>query len=211
MIAKTKGAKKKATPAKAGPDGLRITGKVVLAPLASVQPNTWNPNRMTEFQVESTREGLKENGWLAAYSLLVWGTDEKGIKRNLIIDGEHRWRIARDLGFVEGPMVFLDGVTAKRAKEMTIEFDAKRGRFDDVALRDLIADIGVDDGLAFRLGIDDETFKELMNPRMVLPPGDFSEVSIDAQTDYTCPKCAYQWSGQSGSTKTSKAAAAAAE
>jgi hypothetical protein len=183
------------------PDGVRITGKVVLAPLADVQPNTWNPNRMTEFQIESTRAGLLADGWLAAYALLVWGTDEKGIKRNVIIDGEHRWRIARDLGFVDGPMVFLTGVTARRAKEMTIEFDSKRGRFDEVALRDLLTDIGVDDGLAFRLGIDDEAFAALMNPSPVLPPGDFSEVSVDAQTDYRCPKCSYEWSGQSSGKK----------
>jgi hypothetical protein len=190
---------------KAAPEGVRITGKVEHAPLESVQPNTWNPNRMTEFQVESTRAGLLADGWLAAYALLVWGTDEKGIERNIIIDGEHRWRIARELGFVEGPMVFLEGVTAKRAKEMTIEFDSKRGRFDEVALRDLIAEIGVDDGLAFRLGLDDEAFKALMNPSPILPPGDFSEVNVDAHTDYTCPKCGYEWSGQSSGKKNAEA------
>lgn len=186
-------------------DGIRITGKVVVAPLPSVQPNTWNPNRMTEYQIESTRAGLLADGWLAAYALLVWGTDEKGIARNIIIDGEHRWRIARDLGFTEGPMVFLEGVTAKRAKEMTIEFDAKRGQFDTIALRDLLAEIGVEDGLAFRLGFDDETFAALMNPTPVLPPGDFSEVNVDAQTDYQCPKCGYEWSGQSSGKKNAEA------
>jgi hypothetical protein len=184
-----------AAEAPAAPPGVRITGKVVLAPLESVKPNTWNPNRMTEFQVESTRAGLLSEGWLAAYALLVWGTDEKGKTQNIIIDGEHRWRIARDLGFPEGPMVFLEGVSARRAKEMTIEFDSKRGKFDNIALRELIADIGVDDGLSFRLGIDADSFAELMKDTNVLPPEDFSEVSIDAKTDYTCPKCGYEWSG----------------
>ncbi len=107
-------------------------------------------------------------------------------------------------------MVFLEGMTEKQAKEMTIELDNKRGRFDEVALRDLIADIGVDDGLAFRLGFDDEAFKALMHPSTVLPPGDFSEVTIDAQTEYTCPKCGYEWSGQSGTNKREKEAAKAA-
>jgi hypothetical protein len=176
----------------------------VLAPLESVQPNTWNPNRMTEFQIESTRAGLLTDGWLAAYALLVWGTDEKGVERNIIIDGEHRWRIARDLGFVEGPMVFLTGVTAKRAKEMTIEFDAKRGRFDEIALRDLITEIGVDDQLAFRLGLDEKAFEALMTPTPVHAPDDFSEVTIDAVTEYSCPKCGYEWSGQSSTNKAAK-------
>jgi hypothetical protein len=185
----------------APPPAARITGSMVLAPLNGVKPNNWNPNRMTEFQVASTRDGLMRDGWLAAYALLVWGTDEKGRERNIIIDGEHRWRIACELGFTEGPMVFLHGVTEKRAKEMTIELDNKRGRFDNVALRDLIVDIGVDDGLAFRLGFDDETFNALMKPVNILPPDDFRDVSIDAHTDYTCPKCGYEWSGQVGTKK----------
>lgn len=179
----------------------RITGKVEIIALDRVRPNSWNPNRMTEFQVESTREGMKHQGWLASYALLVWRTDEQGRERNLIIDGEHRWRIAQELGFEKGPMVFLDGVSAKRAKEMTIEFDNKRGKFDNVALRDLLKDIGLDDGLAFRLGFDEDTFNDLMKDNVVLPPADFSEVTIDAQTDYTCPKCGYEWSGKPSAKK----------
>lgn len=188
-----------AAPASAPP---RITGEVRLAPIDSVKPNTWNPNRMTEFQVESTREGMKANGWIASYALLVWRTDEKGRKRNVIIDGEHRWRIATELGFTEGPMAFIDGISEKRAMEMTIEFDNKRGKFDTVALRDLLKHIGVEDeGLAFRLGFDDSTFEALMKNEHVLPPSDFSEVTIDAKTDYTCPKCGYEWSGKAASKK----------
>lgn len=179
----------------------RVTGKVVLTPLDRVQPNGWNPNVMTEFQLESTRDGMLREGWLAAYALLVWGTDETGARRDIIIDGEHRWRIARELGLAKGPMVFLDGLTEARAIELTIAMDNKRGRFDDVKLRDAINLIGEDDGLAFRLGFDDAAFKALLEPANILPPGDFSEVTIDAHTDYTCPKCGYEWSGAPSSKK----------
>lgn len=185
----------------------RITGKVELVPLDRVRPNSWNPNRMTEFQVESTRDGMRRQGWLASYALLVWRTDDKGRARNLIIDGEHRWRIATELGFEKGPMVFLDGISEKRAKEMTIEFDNKRGKFDDVALRDLLKDIGLDDGgLAFRLGFDEDTFSALMETSNVLPPEDFAEVTVDAKTDYTCPRCKYEWSGAPSSKRADKKA-----
>lgn len=192
-------------PVETAPTAARITGKVVLTPLDRVQPNSWNPNVMTEFQLESTREGMLREGWLAAYALLVWGTDETGARRDIIIDGEHRWRIARELGLAKGPMVFLDGLTEARAIELTIAMDNKRGRFDDVKLRDAIYLIGEDDGgLAFRLGFEDDAFKALLEPANILPPGDFSEVTIDAHTDYTCPKCGYEWSGAPSSKKSSE-------
>lgn len=192
--------KRKAAPEQPVP---RVTGKPVMTAIKRVKPNTWNPNRMSEYQIESTREGMKADGWIAAYALLVWGKDDKGKRQNIIIDGEHRWRIASELGFTEGPMVFIDGLTQEQAIEWTIKFDAKRGRFDDVALADAIRMIGTDDaGLAFRLGIEDDAFKKLMEPSNILPPEDFRDVSIDAHTDYRCPKCGYEWSGSSSSKKT---------
>jgi ParB-like chromosome segregation protein Spo0J len=184
-----------------------ITGAVVLRALDSVEPNDWNPNRMTERQVESTRDGFRRHGWLSSQALLIWGTDERGRKRDVIIDGEHRWRIARELGMQHGPMVFLERVSLARAKELTVELDNKRGRYDDVALGELLRSLGPDDGLAFRLGFDDDTFKALIEPEVVLPPGDFSEVTIDAKVDYHCPKCGYEWSGQSSSKKRERSAA----
>lgn len=176
---------------------LRIAGNVVIAPLSRVKPNTWNPNQMTEFLRESTKRGLVEDGWVAAYALLVWGKDEKGKRRDIIIDGEHRWELASELGFTEGPMVFLDGLTEKQAREMTIKFDAKRGKFDDLRLADLIRSIAEpgDADLGMRLGFDDVALAALMDVTPTLPPSEFREVSIDAQTSYCCPKCGYEWNG----------------
>lgn len=182
----------------------RVTGQMRLTPIDAVSPNSWNPNRMSDLQMQSTREGMQRDGWIAAYALLVWGSDEQGRKRNIIIDGEHRWRIAGELGFKKGPMVFLEGITEKRAKEMTIELDNKRGKFDEPLLRTLLTELnagGADDGLAFRLGFDEETFAALTTTKDVLAPGDFSEVTIDAKTDYCCPKCGYEWSGAASSKK----------
>lgn len=193
--------RKRPTATASATDAPRLTGKVVLAPTSRVKPNDWNPNRMTEFQMETTRDGFRRHGWITAYALLVWGTDEKGKRRDVIIDGEHRWRVADELGIKEGPMVFLDGLTQKQAMELTVEMDNKRGAFDPTALGDVLRKIGVDDGLAMRLGFDDETFKRLLDQPPVLPPDDFRDVTIDATTQYCCPKCGYEWSGQSASKK----------
>lgn len=201
MAAKKKKRAAKKSRAAASAPLAKVTGKVVMAKLASVKPNDWNPNRMTEFQVESTRAGMVAQGWLAAYALLVWGKDENGKRQNVIIDGEHRWHIARDLAMREGPMVFLDGITRTEAQKLTIALDNKRGQFDRVALRELIGDIGLSDGLGFELGFDETSFAALMDPGNALPPSDFSSVDINAQTTYRCPKCGYEWNGSPAAKK----------
>jgi len=123
--------RKKTAAATPVPDVPRIVGKVVLRPLASVQPNGWNPNRLTAFERESIKYGLVHDGWLVSQSMTVWGKDEKGKERNLIIDGEQRHGIAKELGLELGPMVFLDGITEVEAKALTVKLDAKRGQPDD--------------------------------------------------------------------------------
>lgn len=42
----------------------------------------------------------------------------------------------------------------------------------------------------------------------VHPPGDFSEVTIDAHTQYKCPRCQYEWRGQPSAKKAAADAAA---
>ena len=135
----------------------RVVGVVENRPLDSVKPNAWNPNRMTDFEMRSLSDGLLRDGWLSSQAVLVWGKDAKGKRRDVIIDGEHRWTAARELGFVEGPMVVLDGLTEAQAKALTIKMNSKRGRFDEDLLRTLIGEIQFDlavPDLSVELGID---------------------------------------------------------
>ncbi len=153
---------------------------------------------MTEFERASLRAGLQSDGWIVSQSLLIWGKDEKGRAQNVIIDGEHRWVEATALGLTQGPAVVLDGLTEAEAKKLTIKLDNKRGKFDKTKLHNVLAEIvGVDstDGLAFELGFTDLDFTLLTSPLETLPPDEFREVTIDAKTDYCCPKCNYKWSG----------------
>lgn len=140
-----------------------ITGKVEIVPLARVSPNGWNPNRMEAHVYASLRHALQTEGWLASQALLVWGTDEKGVARNLIIDGEHRWTVARELGFKECPMVFLTGLAEARAKALTVAMNNRRGRFDEALLADLVRSLdGALDNMGLDLAIDEEDLSRLL-------------------------------------------------
>lgn len=134
--------------------------------LASVQPNGWNPNVVPPHVQKSIEHGFRKDGWLASHALLVWGRDEKGAERNLIIDGEHRWKAGTAVGMAEGPMVFLEGLTEAQAKALTIKMDQKRGRFDEDKLGDLLRSIQGDaadlEKFALDLGFEEEPLMKLL-------------------------------------------------
>lgn len=143
----------------------QLRGEVKILPLDSVKPNPWNPNRMTDEMKKSMKHGFIKDGWLVSQALLIWGKDDKGVQRDIIIDGEHRWSTAKDLGMPEGPMVFLDGVSEAEAKALTIKMNQKRGEFVDTLLADVLHDIAAElgtDDLGLDLGFGDEELMTLM-------------------------------------------------
>jgi len=143
----------------------RVRGEVEILPLALVTPNGWNPNEMTPALMASLEQGFVEDGWLVNQALLVWGTDETGQARNLIIDGEHRWLAANHVGLTEGPMVVLDGLTEVEAKALTVKLDQKRGSWDMDKLKALVQDLAAqsETGLnAASLGFGEEELMKLM-------------------------------------------------
>ena len=132
---------------------------VELVPLASLKPNAWNPNSFTAFERESLKFGIRTDGWLASHALTVWGKDDKGKQRDLIIDGEHRWKAALELGMTHGPAYVVDGLSEAQAKRLTIKLDAKRGKFDEESLKKLIVNIAPDLDLETRsldLGLSED-------------------------------------------------------
>lgn len=177
-----------------------VIGKVVLRPLDDVEPNPWNPNAMDEFMTNSLREGLINDGWLASQSLLIWGTDTRGKTRNVIIDGEHRWSIARELGLKKGPMVFLEGISELQAKKLTVKMNAKRGAPVREKLEILLHEFKVDVPdlkiMSIDIGIPPMQIENIISPSLPPPPPSDEKVEeqqgkIDIVVSVTCPSCGH--------------------
>ncbi len=149
------------------------------AELRLVKPNDWNPNEMTEDEYEGTKHGLKTRGWYRSQAMLIWGTDEKGRVQNVIIDGEHRWKGAIEIGMKTAPMVFIHGLTRDQAKGLTIEIDRKRGKFNQEKLGHLVREIQHQfppETMARDLGFNpEEMMKLLAEPAVNLNTGDERE------------------------------------
>ena len=162
----------------------QLVGESVMRKLSGVKPNSWNPNTMTDHQYASLLEGFREDGWIASQALLVWGTDEAGKRKNIIIDGEHRWRAAQELGYTEAPMVVMRGITEAVAKSLTIKLDAKRGQFDSEQLTLLVKEIALelDGDCSLSLGI--ENLDDLLDSDPV-PLDVGSKASLHSENSHT--------------------------
>lgn len=122
----------------------KLRGKVEILPLDLVAPNPWNPNRVPEHVMEAIRYGFRTDGWLVSQALLVWATDEIETPQNLIIDGEHRWKCARDVGLHEGPMVRLYGLSLREAKALTVKLNQKRGDWSEDGVARVLAELATE-------------------------------------------------------------------
>lgn len=186
-----------------------VGGEVRLRRLDLFAPNPWNPNEMEPEEFEALKAGIRAKGWVRSDALLVWGTNEDGAEQNLIINGEHRWRAAGELGMEVGPVVTLDGIAREEAVQWTIRLDKARGRFDPeklrLTLRNELDFRSRDDAFAFQLGFTGAETRDLRASIPAVggrppgggahPGGAFPEYDGNIPTDHACPKCGYTWSG----------------
>jgi ParB-like chromosome segregation protein Spo0J len=152
---------------------IEVVGKVVSVDLSKVSPNPWNPNEMDAHTRASLKHGFETTGWLSSQALLLWGKDENGVRQDLIIDGEQRWTVARELDMKKGPGVWLDGLTSAQAKALTIGLDQKRGSFNQDRLGELVAELlkGSDVlALSLDLGLRSQDIVNLTKPRDIPAP-----------------------------------------
>jgi hypothetical protein len=186
-----------------------VGGEVRIRRLDLFAPNPWNPNGMEPEEFEALKAGLRLKGWVRSDALLVWGANEDGIVQNLIINGEHRWRGALEIGMEYGPVVTLDGISREEAVQWTIRLDKARGRFDpaklNLTLRNELDFRHRDDAFALQLGFTEREARDLRAQIPAVggrPPGggahpgaEFPEYGHDLKTDHRCPRCSYEWSG----------------
>ena len=149
-------------------------------------PNTYNPNRQSAKEFELLTRSMEEDGFTQPI-VVVDHPEQKGKFR--IVDGEHRWRCAAELGYTEVPIV-VTPMSFEQAQIATLRHNRARGSedieltaevlrdlqkvgaadwaqeslmMDDVEMNMLLEDVPVTDALA------DEKFSEAYVPTDVAP------------------------------------------
>lgn len=150
---------------------------VELVDVAKLAPHPDNPRRGN---LDAIRESLRANGW--------WGTIVAQRSTGHILVGNHRYTAAVAEGHTQIPTHWLD-VDDDTARRILVA-DNRAGElatWDEEALVDLLGGFEDLTGTLF-------TAKDLER-LLPKPPAEFGEVGDDIETDYTCPKCGYRWSG----------------
>ena len=101
-------------------------------PMDSITENDYNPNRQSDHDFELLLKSMSTDGFTQPILVL------RGSR--LIVDGAHRWRAARTLGYAEVPVVFVD-MTPEQARVSTLRHNRARGSEDIELTAQLLRDL----------------------------------------------------------------------
>jgi hypothetical protein len=113
--------------------------KVLQIPVAALKPNDYNPNELDDRNFNRLAEDMQNIGFLQP--LLVVPLDD-GTYR--IIDGEHRYEVAKLLDMEQLPCVVAEGDLAKdetKQKYQTMRMNMIRGAIDKRKFKNLVEDL----------------------------------------------------------------------
>ena len=135
-----------------------IVGYSITVPIGLLRPNPWNPNSMDDAMLARERASIEKFGFIS--TLLVRDIDDG---EREIIDGEHRWRVARELGMEELPCWSVGKVSDLVAKELTLALREIHGEHDPARVQAILRDIAKSEPTSLRniLPYSDEVFARL--------------------------------------------------
>ena len=98
---------------------------IVYVPLKDLKPAAYNPRRWNNSQIESLTESIKRFGLVDP--VIANGAMER---KNIVIGGHFRLKVAKDLGLTEVPVVYLNIPDVEKEKELNIRLNKNLGEFD---------------------------------------------------------------------------------
>lgn len=115
---------------------MQIRVNVITVPVDQIDPNPWNPNVQTQFMYGKELESIREFGFVDP----VTGR-RKADGRYEIIDGEHRWKAAKEIGIPALPFNDIGEIGDAKAKKLTLVMNELKGKPDNEMLGALLGEI----------------------------------------------------------------------
>ena len=99
--------------------------KVIYVPISNLQPAEYNPRTNTDKQAEDLKKSLRDFDLVEP---IVVNSAEN--RKNVIIGGHFRWRMAKELGYKEIPVVYVNIPDLEKEKELNLRLNKNIGEFD---------------------------------------------------------------------------------
>jgi ParB family chromosome partitioning protein len=102
--------------------------------VGKLQPNPWNPNRMSDEMYHKLKQYIKREGLVEPIVVRPHGDGYQ------ILGGFHRWKIAKELGHETVPCAVVE-LDDRRAKILSINLNEMKGQSVSALLSELVHDL----------------------------------------------------------------------
>ncbi len=99
--------------------------KVVHVPISELKPATYNPRKWDQVAITNLKESIKRFGLVDP--IIVNGSKNR---KNIVIGGHFRLKVAKDLKFKEIPVVYLNILDIQKEKELNLRLNRNTGEWD---------------------------------------------------------------------------------
>lgn len=163
--------------------------KLVGVPVAKLSLDADNPNVMSREQMHGLKLAMEKWGYLAP--IIV-------DKNNIVVDGQHRLLVYREMGMDTIPAYRLDLDSVADAKELRQVMNKLKGTHElamDLRELDFIRDQGRLDELAALIGQNAEALDKMLrdNADALEEAGEVTELPEKLKLGQKCPQCGYEW------------------
>lgn len=115
--------------------------ETVLVKVTDLVPSEYNPRKWSKEQIEQLKESIVRFGIVDP--IIANSADNR---RNIVIGGHFRLEVAKQLGYTEIPVVYVNIPEVEREKELNLRLNKNQGEFDYSLLakfdENLLKDIG---------------------------------------------------------------------
>lgn len=152
--------------------------EIINVPIGELRPAKYNPRQATKKQIKNLENSLKKFGFVEP--IVVNSAPQR---KNVIIGGHFRVRVAKDLGIKEIPVVYVDIPDLKKEQELNLRLNKNLGDWDYGMLAN------IDEEMLEMVGWTKYDINEMFHLK------DFPEKEYDEniETENKCPKCGYEW------------------
>ena len=135
---------------------------ITSVPIKELLPAQYNPRKWDKSAIEKLTESIKRFGLVDP--IIANGAKERF---NIVIGGHFRLKIAKDLGYKEVPVVYVNIPEIEKEKELNLRLNRNTGEWDLELLKsfdiEMLLDVGFDDSDLSHiwdenLGVEDDGF-----------------------------------------------------